>query len=111
MSRISIQQAFEPVEVDLWADDGGALYNTKPVTRSVSQKVQEIQGKAAELPDDADDAAVELLAQVFDALLVPANGGRKKPSAVVMAKWKADKVSQPELFAFVDNLTEASRPT
>lgn len=109
MTRVSIAEAVEPVEVDLWADDGGALFTVKPATRSVLKKADEVMEKLDAIKDD--EQAVGMLAEMLDLRLVPANGKRTKASTIVTRKWEADELTLPQLIRFGERLSEAERPT
>jgi hypothetical protein len=106
MARLSIAQTYEPVEVDLW----GSEFHTKPATRSSAKLGQEIQARIDAAPNDSDEA-VKALAELVDLRLQPANGKRTKASTLIVRKWEADELSMPQLFAFLEDLGEADRPT
>ncbi len=106
MTRISIAQAYEPVEVDLW----GTVFETADVTRSGQKKAQALEGELEGTEDP--DEQVELLAKLLDLKLVSTNGTKLKPSTMIVKKWKADELSPRSLFSFLDRLAEAeTRPT
>jgi hypothetical protein len=110
MSRVSIAAAPEAVEVDLW----GALFYTQRVTRTRQKALAELEAKARELDESENtdtDTLVELYGQILDQLLEPETGKRKKASAHITERWKADDLTIPELEDFIERLGEANRPT
>jgi hypothetical protein len=104
MARITIDQAFEPVEVDLW----GSEYRTRARTRTVQKQVQE--KLAAFYASEDDDESVKLLGEAFDAWFEPV-GDAGKPSELVASKWEADELTVGQLLGFLDSLGDEARPT
>lgn len=124
MTRLEIAQAYEPIEIDLW----GTVFETRDVPRSGVKKtgelqqkleaIQEAQAKEGEeipgvglvprdpKPDELDQM-VGILAEMMDVKLVSTNGGRKKPSTLIKAKWQADDLSLGRLFTFVAEIRAA----
>jgi hypothetical protein len=129
--RLSIKRAYEPVEIDLWAEDGGALFLTRPITRSVQQQIGEVEDKlealaregreAAERGEPVDENAAEdrrvaLLAEMVQARLTTPDGAKpskaKTAKAIIVRKWEADELSPDELIGLIDQISEADgRPT
>lgn len=106
MTRLSIDQGYEPVEVDLWNND----FHTRPSTRSTAKLATTITEKLSE-PGVDEDATVKLICELLDMRLVPAAGKRTKASTLIIRKWENDELSLPQLIDFVGNLGDADRPT
>lgn len=102
---IPIARAFVPVEVDLW----GELFETVDVPRSGAKKAVQLQAELNQLDEDAQDEAVELIAQIIDLKLTAADGKKTKPSTLIKRKWKADELSVRGLFAFLAEIGAAER--
>lgn len=118
MATVSIQQAYEPVEVDLW----GTVFKTIPATRSITQKLDEALAKidAAGTSDSVIEAGAELLDIRLSPVKEeqPAVDGKpaKRPkvvkaSDVLKKKWREDAVTIPQFFKLLDDLDAADRPT
>lgn len=118
MTRIKIEDAYEPVEIDLWGD----VFVSRDLTKSTSKQATGIQKQIAEattppeLPDPEDespeaeakrsereaweadeDVLIDLNAQLMDLRFVPVDGGRAKPSTAIKRKWEQDKLSLDQL--------------
>jgi hypothetical protein len=111
MSRISIGQAYEPVEIDLWEDNGGGVFVTEDLPRSKQKKAEKLLGAVYETEEGGEDVAVDAIGQFLDLKLVPKNGTKVKPSTLVSKKWKADELTMRQLLAFLQAVAEADRPT
>lgn len=109
MARIAIADAYETVEVDLWGED----YLTVDIPRSGIKKATALEEKLEKVEDVAGDVAVDLIGQLLDLKLRPANGGRSKASTVIRKKWQADELTVRQLDAFLNALREAedTRPS
>lgn len=97
---ISIAQAYEPVEVDLW----GELHKTRPVTRTVEKAIVKANEKLNVA--ETTDAQVKCLAEIIGLRLENSAAA----AAVIDKKWKADELAVEQLVAFAERLTEADRP-
>jgi len=112
MSRkLSAEDIFDTVEVDLW----GNAYTLRTITKSVSPKLDAAMKTLNDMPDDATDAKrVAGLIGTIDVLLAPV-GEVQTAKALLDAQWKADKLGLDWLSAFVDALIEEAhnrrRPT
>jgi hypothetical protein len=111
ISAAQIEEAYEPVEVDLWSDKGGAVFAVVEITKPLQDKVNELQRSANDVADEDQDQALAFIAQMFDAVLRPIDGGRRKASIVVMARWKDGKASVGTLYELLRQIGEAGRPT
>jgi hypothetical protein len=132
MTRIAIESAFEPIEVDFW----GVLFETRAMPRSRARKARklgrhiqelvvagnapvpepiEVGGKTITDPDEiAEHNEEKLIArygELFDLKLQPAagGGGRRKPSTVLLKKWEEDKLTGAQLASFLSKLGIAER--
>jgi hypothetical protein len=95
---------------------GDKTYVLKPITRTVQRELETAERDLTALAADDDaggDKVVETLAQKFDVLLAPSNGGRTPASKIVLARWEADELTLQQIGAFFDALQEqaAERPT
>jgi hypothetical protein len=112
VARLSIASASEreALEVDLW----GSVFVRVPVTRTRQRQIKELDGelqKIDEAAEDADDRAVEVMARMLDCILAAEDGGRSKPSTLILKKWKADELAFDQLAGFLEDLGDAERPT
>ena len=110
MARISLggQAAVEAIEVELW----DRVFAVRPITRSVQNKVDELQAKLNAAADA--DEAVALFAEQIGTLAEPTGGQKKTASAVIVEKWEADELEMAQIAAFVEQVQEAAaagRPT
>jgi hypothetical protein len=115
MTRIAIDTAFDPIEVDLW----GTLFETRSMPRSRARKARGIGLKIEALmkSEPADDETAEreeeelvgLYGELFDLKFAAADGGRRKPSTLLKQRWEDDKLTGEGLAAFVGKLTLAER--
>lgn len=97
---ISIAQAYEPVEVDLW----GELHKTHPITRSLEKKIDVVKEEIERA--ETTDAAVKGFAK-----LIALHLGSPAVTAAIEKKWKADELTVAELVTFAETLADAERPT
>jgi hypothetical protein len=104
MTTLKIEQAFEPVEVDLW----GHEFHTLPLTRSRNLEYQATQQRLAAAENDDD--VVEAIAAAFDVRLKISDGKRTQPSKLILDKWNGDELTLDQLFGFLHTLGDA-RPT
>lgn len=96
---ISIAQAYEPVEVDLW----GELHKTRPITRSVEKRIDAAKEQVAKA--ETTDQGVKALAKLISLHL-----GDDSIVSKIEQKWKADELTVNQLVAFADQVAEADRP-
>ncbi len=112
MTRIAIDTAFDPIEVDLW----GSLFETRSMPRSRARKARAIGTKIqalmkSEPPDDEtaekeEEELVGLYGELFDLKLASAEPGkRRKPSSILRERWEEDKLTGEGLAAFIGKLT------
>jgi len=106
---ISMKSAYEPVEVDLWAEEGGALFETVDLTRSAQLEGEEVLRKLEGV--ESSDAQVEVLAGVLDIRLKAVGTKKVKPSALILKRWKSDELTIGQLFGLLTQLGEATNPT
>lgn len=124
VSLTDLAAGFEPAEVDLWeGETWGGLFLTVDVTKPVQDKMTALKREANEriraLAEDDDveadddiDAAVDLLAKLYDALLVPAPGhGRKRAKTVILHAYENGIIGLPKLREGLKQIVDASRPT
>jgi hypothetical protein len=112
VARLSIVPAAEQetLEVDLW----GTVFHRVPVTRTRQRQIKDLDGdlqKIDESAEDADDQAVEVMARMLDCILAAGDGGRSKPSTLILKKWKADELAFDQLASFIEDIGDAARPT
>jgi predicted phage gp36 major capsid-like protein len=106
MATISVAQATETNEADLW----GEIFKIKPQTKAVleaADKAQEEYLKAVEKAETSDDV-VRAIALLLDVRLEPPQGKRVKASTVVLKKWDANELTLPELRAFSERVAEVA---
>lgn len=108
MARVKPGQ-YRPVEVDLWADSEGALFDSMRITRSLQREVTRTMEQLDE--SDDPDQQVEMIAAVLDLMLKAKSNQRRKPSSIVAKKWESDDVTIIELLDFVSRIGRATRPT
>lgn len=123
VSLTEVAEGFEPAEVELWeGEDWGGLFLTVDVTKPVQDKLTalRVQATAASeaADEDATDAvdqvakAVKLVAQLYDAVLVPAPGhSRKRAGKVVERAYEEGKIGLSALNVGFRQIVEAARPT
>jgi hypothetical protein len=108
--RITMADALEPVEVDLFGFD----YEMKPATRSLVAECRPYEQKLEDADEGDADALIAAVGALLDIRLKSANGNqRKKPSAIVKEKWEADQLTTSALMGFLADLSGAqfARPT
>lgn len=108
MSKLSIAQSFEPVEVDLFGHD----FETTKVTRTATLKLAEVEKtiNAAQESEDVEQV-VQAFGDMLDILLKSSDAKRTKPSTLIKDRWKNDDLALADLIAFVEDLGRAARPT
>ena len=112
---ITIGEAFGRVDVELWPEvDGEANFRTRPLVRSVLEKLSELDERAAVIDAESSsvsnlDAALDLLAERADILLEPVTG-KGKASTLIRKRWRANEVTPAQIGAFLDQLAD-QRPT
>ena len=111
MARVSMSQAYEPVEVEFFGHD----FETVDVPRSGAKQATKLTEELEETADD--DKIVELIGKLLDIKLVSTNGQKTKPSTLLKKKWNADEVSARRVMVFLQDLRladagdEPDRPT
>lgn len=100
--RVTLAAATDTVEADVF----GRVYELKPVTRSVEEKLRAIADEAGDKDfDDLDgDEFIAYVGKVFDALLKPAGEHRTLPSKAVLEAWKGEKVTRAQVWEFLQDL-------
>lgn len=127
VSLTDLAEGFEPAEVDLWeGEDWGGLFLTVDVTKPVQDRLIAIRKEAASAQaqalaaeaDEGDDAneqverAVDLIAALYGAVLVPAPGfSRKRADKVVRRAYDEGKIGLAALKTGFQQVVDASRPT
>ena len=133
MSRITFSAAERAdIEVDLW----GTVFKRVPLTRVRKRAFTEAQARltalesaseqaaaalsplddgyvtaAADLEENTEAAAVEILASMFDVILAPvAEGDSSLPSALIVERYEQEDLTLDDLEAFIDRLAEAAGP-
>lgn len=111
MARLSIAaEESEALEVDLW----GTVFHRVPVTRTRQRKIKDLDAELQgldETAEDADDKGVEIMARILDCILAAEDGTAKKPSTLILKKWKADELPFERLMVFLEDIGDAARPT
>ena len=113
MGAVSIQGAYDPVEVDLW----GSRFETIDVPRSGAKKAQKLEEEIEALGQSPDvlDELVSKMGELLDLKLRAIDGKRKKPATIIAQKWEADQLTLGQLFSFLDAVQtaegEGGRPT
>lgn len=108
MTRLSIvPDDQEAVEVDLW----GTIYKVVPVTRVRQRKLSDLQSALdarieADPTGNADDEAVQLMADMLGQILEPVDGEVESASSLIVAKWEADDLDARWLFSLMERLGE-----
>jgi len=105
---VAIARAFKPVEADLW----GSKFETVDHTRGTLKKATKINAEVERLKvllgedeeGDIGDQLVEKVGEGLDLRLQAIAGGKKKPSTILKAKWKAEDLSLRQLFGFIGEL-------
>lgn len=95
------------VTVDLW----GREYIASPATRALIAKVTALQARIYALDDSQADEMVTLMCEALDLRLKPKGQARKKASELVKEKWEAEAITLHQIFAFMERVGEADRPT
>src|SRR4051794_28630823 len=99
MTRIAIDAAFDPIEVDFW----GALFQTRSMPRSRARKARVVATridqlmKSEPLEEEAAEREeaelVDKFGELFDLKLTPIEGNRKKASTLLRQKWEKDELT------------------
>jgi hypothetical protein len=101
------------VEVDLWGQLYTVKRRTKNTEEAIDEALNEINERAQKRDDlDKDATQVEIFGERMDVWLVPAAGGKKKPSSVIKEKWDAGDLDLLQVNSFWASVQEAAaRPT
>jgi hypothetical protein len=115
MTRIAIESAFEPIEVDFW----GVVFETRSMPRSRARKARSIGAQIEALmkseptdekvAEEEEEKLITLYGELFDLKLVATGGGRRKPSVLLRQRWEEDKLTGEGLAAFLGKLMVAER--
>lgn len=89
------------VGVELW----GHLYTTRPITRSVQQLADDVQGKIEAANDT--DTLMGLLADLIGVLLLPDDDTVPPAADLIREKWTDDAVSVSQLRKLAEDIREA----
>lgn len=95
MSRVTLR-AYNPVEFDL-SEIGGGLFESVDLSESKAEKIAEVEQKLSELSDEQSSEGLPLLWDWFDTILQSAGDEKRKPSTVLKAAWKAEKITPRQL--------------
>lgn len=132
VSLTEIAEGFEPAEVDLFEkQEWGGLFLTVDITKSVDRRLKAIRKEAAEVmvgamdadpeavaagDEDAEDktvdAVVDMVCELYGAVLVPAPGHKRKDAAKVMRRaYDEELIGLGRMKEGFQQITEAARPT
>ncbi len=100
--------AYEPAEVDLWASDGGGMFETVEMVKDNAVRFDDLSARAADA--DTTDKTVAILAEMYDILLRPV-GHRRKASKIVVDRFDANRLSIPRIEDLIEEIAVAARPT
>lgn len=105
--RVSIEQAFERPEFDLW----GSVFVLRMMTRSIAEKWDKTS--AAVQTAETNDEAMLALGEQLDVVLEPSSKGQAKASTQIRKKWEADELTLQHLKWFCERVGEVAfeRPT
>jgi hypothetical protein len=96
--RVSIsKQVHQPLEIDLWADGDGAVFETQPQTKARAEQLDPLRERLVKVAEMSADEQLDLIGDYLDIALKPTNGGRKKPSTLIKAKWNAGEVDADQV--------------
>lgn len=109
MGKWSATRAYEPLEVDLWSAEDGAVFQTAELTRSSFKAAQKLL-EAIDAAKDADEG-VAASCEYLDFRLRPLGGGQRKPSTLIRKRWENDQLSPSRVADLVAEVIEADRPT
>jgi hypothetical protein len=110
LTRFTMERPYEPLEVDLWSEeDGGSVYQTTELSRSAQKKAVGLLERIDE--STTEDESVERACAYLDFRLRPLGGGTKKPSTILLKKWRADKVAPARVGDLVAEVLNSDRPT
>lgn len=114
--KLNAAELFDSLEIDLW----GHVYTLRPVTRSVSARIDALQERAGELTGDdregdaTTDDLTGTLIELIDVMLQPVDDG-DDAGPLLRDMWDEDKLGLDWINAFVESLQEESaarrRPT
>jgi hypothetical protein len=106
----SLGEAVATGEVDIF----GSVFEVRPITSSVEAALNPLERKYNALLEKADSttgtSVVEAIGELLDVLLKPAEGGKSKPSKLLLEKWQADELAIPDARDLVQAVAE-HRPT
>ena len=103
MTRITIADSFESVEVDLL----GTVYKTIPITRSVQQKAVALEKESGSVLNDVDaspDSQVEYLAKQVGMQLVAVDPASPVADKLIVQLYKDDKLRLDQLVNLIEQL-------
>lgn len=105
--RITLGQALERVEVDLFDHDFEALPGTKLVVEACLPIEEQLED-TEKVPEQ-----IKLIGGLLDIRLKSLNGSKKKPSTLVKEKWDAGELGIEQLLTFYGEIATAQfvRPT
>lgn len=102
--RVTLAQATDTVEADLF----GRVYDLRPVTRSVEEKLRET---AKQIGEDTDvdeldgDEFIEHAGRILDVLLKPSGAdNRTAASKALLDAWKGEKLTRAGVWEFLTDL-------
>lgn len=101
--RITLAQATDTTEADVF----GRVYELRPITRSVEEKLRAIGEEAGDKDiDDLDgDEFVGYVGRFLDALLKPLGpDNRTMASKALGDAWKGEKVTRGQVWEFLQEL-------
>lgn len=103
-AAFTLGESFEEVEINLY----GEAYTVRPITRTVTEN----SAPLAEAIRDAEtgEDLVKAAGKYLDYMLECAKQQRK-PSAILIEKWEADKLRVNLLMPLVAAVTNPPRPT
>lgn len=107
MTRISIETAYSPIEVDLW----GALFETVDQTKGNQKKMAKCQAKLAVADEGDETAIIRLFGELFDLMFRPIEGGRKKASTQLKEQWDAGNLGIGQIGGFLQKVAVGQRKT
>lgn len=106
MAEYALSDLFEDVVIKL----GDHRFQLRERTHSISGKLEPVEKRLVELPDDAtDESAAELLIEVLDILLDPLgddNGTRSHAKTVLSRSYKNEEIGLDKLIALSEFLKE-----
>lgn len=99
----------ESIEVEIAE---GLVYNKLAPTKSIQQKITNAinSAESADTEDADPDEVVELFGEIYDLLLRPAGGNKKKASTFIKEQWNNDAMTLEQISEHLERLGEI-RPT